>query len=147
MSEVRIRTARPDEFAEVLELWRDAAAFATTTDDLDGLRALHAGAPDALLIAGEGEAVVGTVIAGWDGWRGGIYRLVVARSHRRRGLGTQLVRAAVAALESRGARRIAAVVEGEDTQAMTFWRAMSTEQFEHDATQTRFTRTVRAGRP
>lgn len=46
----------------------------------------------ALLIAEEDEeaeddlAIVGSVIATWDGWRRSIYRLLVAPSHRRQGL-------------------------------------------------------------
>ncbi|MGO9498921.1 MAG: GNAT family N-acetyltransferase [Solirubrobacteraceae bacterium] len=33
----------------------------------------------------EGE-LVGALIAGWDGWRGNMYRLAVGPDHRRRGV-------------------------------------------------------------
>ncbi|MEX2245265.1 MAG: GNAT family N-acetyltransferase [Dehalococcoidia bacterium] len=135
-----IRPSVPADHDAVLALWREGAAFATTTDDLDGLGALHARDDGALLIAEDGPRLVGSVIAGWDGWRGGIYRIVVAPSHRRRGVGRELVRAAVTSLLERGVRRIAAVVEGEDAQAMAFWGAMDSEGFVHDAGQTRFVR-------
>jgi ribosomal protein S18 acetylase RimI-like enzyme len=137
-----IRVAARDDFDEVLALWRQDAAFATATDDLDGLGALCARDGDALLVADDGGRIVGTVIAAWDGWRGGIYRLVVASTHRRRGLGRTLVDAAVKALAARGARRIAAVVDGDDEQAMAFWRAMAAGGFEHDAAQERFAMAV-----
>ena len=42
------------------------------------------------MVAESDQQIVGTVIAGWDGWRGSIYRLVVAPSHRRAGLGRRL---------------------------------------------------------
>jgi ribosomal protein S18 acetylase RimI-like enzyme len=140
MVNVRIRTCLDSELDAVLALWREAAAFATATDDRDGLLALHGRDADALLVAEDAGRIIGSVIAGWDGWRGGIYRLVVAESHRRRGVARTLVRKAVAALEARGVRRIAAVVDADDKQAMAFWRALAADGFFHDAERTRFTR-------
>jgi ribosomal protein S18 acetylase RimI-like enzyme len=138
MSGIAIRPATPGEFPAILGLWRDAAAFATPTDDIDGLRALNASDPQALIVAtGEGNEIVGTIIVGWDGWRGNIYRLVVAPGHRRRGLGRRLVQAACDALAARGVRRIGAVVDAGDEQAMAFWNAASALGF-HDQDQARF---------
>ena len=54
--------------------------------------------------------IVGAVIAGWDGWRGNIYRLAVDAGHRRRGIGLQLVRAAEQYLHDCGVRRVTALV-------------------------------------
>src|ERR1017187_7313784 len=42
--------------------------------------------------------VVGTVMAGYDGHRGWIYSVAVSAAHRRRGIGSQLVRFAERAL-------------------------------------------------
>jgi ribosomal protein S18 acetylase RimI-like enzyme len=58
----------------------------------------------ALLVAVAGGGVVGTVIAGWDGWRGNIYRLAVHPNHRRRGTGRALAAAADDVLAALGAR-------------------------------------------
>jgi ribosomal protein S18 acetylase RimI-like enzyme len=63
------------------------------------------------------------VIAGWDGWRGSIYRLAVLPSERRHGLGKRLVTEALRHLQERGARRLQAIVVTTDAQAMGFWRA------------------------
>jgi ribosomal protein S18 acetylase RimI-like enzyme len=71
----------------------------------------------------EEEAIAGSVIAAWDGWRGTIYRLAVAPSHRRRGLGTELVSTAVKRLRAVGAVRLQAIVVETEAQAAGFWRA------------------------
>jgi ribosomal protein S18 acetylase RimI-like enzyme len=118
-----IRPAAESDLAAVLQLWRDAEAPPSPTDDTEALQQLLVADPGALLVAAEGEALIGSVIAGWDGWRGGIYRLAVHPAHRRRGLGRALVAEATARIAARGARRITALVMRDDPQAVSFWDA------------------------
>jgi ribosomal protein S18 acetylase RimI-like enzyme len=84
--------------------------------------------PSALIVAEENQLVVGSVVAAWDGWRGSIYRLVVAPSQRCRGLGSQLLRAAEARLSALRAVRVQAIVVESEAQAMAFWRESGWEQ-------------------
>ena len=65
--------------------------------------------------------MVGTVIAGWNGWRGEISRLAVAPGHRRRGVGTALVDAAHDRLRRLGGRRVTALVVAAEDAAVGFW--------------------------
>jgi ribosomal protein S18 acetylase RimI-like enzyme len=133
---VSIRPAVAADIPAVLELWREAAA-PTTTDDAEGVGALLAHDPGALLVAeSSSKEIVGTVIAGWDGWRGSIYRIAVAPSQRRAGLGRRLLREAEERLRRVGARRMHAIVVGTDEQAAGFWRA---SEWEHQRAQWRFT--------
>ncbi len=50
--------------------------------------------PSALLVAELGDQLVGSVIAGWDGWRGHLYRLAVHPDRSREGVGRALLVAA-----------------------------------------------------
>jgi len=120
---VNIRAAVPADFQGVLDLWRVAEAEPTHTDDLNSLDRLLTFNPSALLVAQTGDDLVGSVIAGWDGWRGSIYRLAVAPDYRRRGIGRDLIDAAVARLREAGARRLQAIVVEGDAQATGFWGA------------------------
>lgn len=122
-----------DDLDAVLELWKVAQAEPTHTDDLESLRKLLAHDPGALLVARVGEQLVCSVIAGWDGWRGSIYRLAVAPGHRRQGLARELVGAAEQRLQSVGAARLQATVVDNDERAMGFWSAVGWERQSHRA--------------
>ena len=65
--------------------------------------------------------VVGALIAGWDGWRGNMYRLAVRDGHRREGIGLALTRAGEDYLRQRGVRRVTALVAFDDETAGAFW--------------------------
>jgi ribosomal protein S18 acetylase RimI-like enzyme len=124
-----IRTAGAGDLPAILDLWKRAGTEPGHTDDIGSLTKLIAHDPGAVLVAAEDEAIAGSVIAAWDGWRGTIYRLAVAPSHRRRGLGTVLVSAAVKRLRTVGAVRLQAIVVETDPPATGFWRASGwTEQ-------------------
>lgn len=91
--------------------------------------------PGALIVAEADGGVVGTVIAGWDGWRGSIYRLAVGPDQRRRGLGQALLQAAEDRLTALGGRRLHAIVVESNDNAVAFWTA---SDWEHQAGQLRF---------
>ncbi len=83
-----IRSARASEIDEVLALWQVAydPAPVREADHRDSLRRLVDGAAGGcLLVAEHAGKVIGTVIAGWDGWRANLYRLAVAPERRRQG--------------------------------------------------------------
>lgn len=72
-------------------------------------------------------AVVGTLIAGWDGWRGNMYRLAVHPAHRRRGIARALIEEAHARLRAKGCVRITALVGSGQPEAEATWRAAGYE--------------------
>jgi ribosomal protein S18 acetylase RimI-like enzyme len=123
-----------DDIAGVLAFWREAAQ-ATSTDSTEVLVSLVERDPGALIVAEVNGRIVGTVIAGWDGWRGSIYRLAVAADQRRSGLGQALLGAAEDRLDALGARRLHAIVVESNDVAVAFWTA---SDWEHQAGQLRF---------
>jgi len=137
-----IRRAGPRDVPRVLDLWKEAEATPKPTDTPEGLSRLLASPQAVLLLAEADGRVVGTVIGGWDGWRGNIYRLAVLPEHRRRGVASALVREADAALAAMGARRITALVEGDHPWAVGFWNALERAGYEHDPTMTRYFKTL-----
>jgi ribosomal protein S18 acetylase RimI-like enzyme len=68
--------------------------------------------------------VIGTLIAGFDGWRGHMYRMAVHPEFRRRGIGRALVDEAEEHLRAIGCKRISAMVLADEAHAVEFWTAV-----------------------
>jgi len=119
---ITLRAGTRRDIEAVLAFWLDATAEPSTTDDARGLEGLLARSPGALILALDGDAIVGTIVAGWDGWRGALYRLAVQPSYRRRGIATRLVAEAEQLLRDRGVRRMHLIAShaGGET-AKSFW--------------------------
>lgn len=118
-----IRNAVERDIEPALSLWRAAGSPPSATDTPDGVRRLLATDSRVLLIAESDGAVVGTLIAVWDGWRGSFYRLAIAPERRRRGIATALLREGERRLRARGAVRLTAIVADDDPVAKGFWEA------------------------
>ena len=75
------------------------------------------------MLAVDGDVIVGSIIAGWDGWRAALYRLAVAPAYRRRGIATMLVTEAERLLRTeQGARRMHLIASRPGgATAESFW--------------------------
>ena len=118
-----IRHARIDDIDTILALWKAADAVESVTDDPGSIEILLRTPTARAYLAEDGSSVVGSIIAGFDGWRGSLYRLAVLPSHRRRGVALDLVREAERFLIDSGARKITAMVMRDHEHALRFWEA------------------------
>ncbi len=118
-----IRLANAGDAGAILELWRLAATVTTRTDDEASILSLIDRDPEALLLAEEEGALIGSVIAAFDGWRGTFFRLAVLPEHRRAGVGRALVAAGERSLRERGAARITLYAIKAEAGADAFWLA------------------------
>jgi predicted N-acetyltransferase YhbS len=123
MEDVLIRPATPTDFDQILALWGSIDRHVGLADLVQHLDTLHAHAPDLFLVAERGGELVGTLIAGWDGWRAQMARLAVSPAHRRAGIARQLVEEGERRLREKGAKRIYALVDRRSDPAAPFWRA------------------------
>jgi ribosomal protein S18 acetylase RimI-like enzyme len=122
--ELTLRPATPTDIPEVLAFWQTAAEDAhRPADSAQAIEALIARDPEALILALDDAIVVGSVIAGWDGWRCHLYRLAVAPTHRRLGIGRVLIEAAEERFRKLGGTRADAMVLGDNELAHHAWRA------------------------
>ena len=124
MPEITLRSCTPDDVAAVLALWKHSGVAGSLTNTTEDLLTRLARDADLFVVAEIEGTIVGTLVGGWDGWRGNMYRLVVDRDCRRRGIARALVREVEARLASKGARRVTALVLREEEAASAFWAAV-----------------------
>ncbi|WP_286928802.1 MULTISPECIES: GNAT family N-acetyltransferase [Aeromicrobium] len=119
-----VRQARPADVGELLEFWSGSAENASRPQDSEvAVERLLARDPAALIVADVDDRIVGTVIAGWDGWRAHLYRLAVGRDVRGRGIARRLLRHAEERLIDLGASRLDAMVLDGNEAGAAVWRA------------------------
>lgn len=120
---VSLAAATAGDVPELLALWAVAAENDTrAADTAQAVLALLERDPGACLVARQGERVVGSLIAGWDGWRAHLYRLAVHPDARRRGIASALLEAGAARLEALGAARLDAMVLEGNELGQALWR-------------------------
>ena len=122
----RLRTATNADVDDLLALWLEAAENESRpADTREAVVALLSRDADAVIVA-EAEhdgPLIGSIIAGWDGWRYHLYRLAVLPSWRRQGVGAALLEAAEARFKELGATRADAMVLTGNDLGQRLWKA------------------------
>ncbi|NGO78563.1 GNAT family N-acetyltransferase [Streptomyces sp. YC504] len=131
MTDLRIRAAGPEDLDAVLAFWKTAAEGTSISDDRAGVERLVERDPRALILAELDGDLVGTVIAGFDGWRCHLYRLAVHPDRRRRGIGAALLTAAEERFAALGGRRADAMVLVRNETGQRAWEAGGYRPEEH----------------
>jgi ribosomal protein S18 acetylase RimI-like enzyme len=118
------RAATAKDVPSVLQLWAESrSGHAETPDSAEAIRTLLDTDPGSLLVAEDGGAIQGALIAAFDGWRGNMYRLAVRPDRRREGIAARLVQHGEARLKQQGAPKVTALVGRGDQEAEGLWRA------------------------
>jgi ribosomal protein S18 acetylase RimI-like enzyme len=122
---VSIVSYRPDHFPGIDSLWNEAFPEDPPWNRAPiAIPAKMARQPELFLVALDGDKVVGSIMAGYDGHRGWLYAVAVLKSHRRRGVGTQLVREAERLLETLGCDKVNLQIRSANAQATQFYAGL-----------------------
>ena len=94
----------PADYDSVRQLWEgmESGVSIGRSDAPQEIEKKISRDPDLFLVAEENGQIIGSAIGGYDGRRGLLYHLAVAASHRKRGIGGQLLDAIEAQLRAKG---------------------------------------------
>lgn len=118
----------------VVALWEEAGLTRPWNDPRADIRRKLTVQPELFLVAVDGDRVVGSVMAGYDGHRGWLYYLAAATSHRGQGIGRRLVTEAERLLEAMGCPKVQLMVRPDNTAARGFYDELGYEPFDTWAT-------------
>jgi ribosomal protein S18 acetylase RimI-like enzyme len=114
----------PDEPA-VIALWNEVLPDAAPHNDpATTIRKKRAVDRDLFFVAESNDAVVGTVMGGYDGHRGWVYAVAVLPSCRRRGIGSALLRRLESALMERGCLKVNLQVRSSNREVVAFYERL-----------------------
>ncbi len=116
--------ARAD-LADIDALWREAFPDDEPRHRADAAApAKLAFQPELFLVARDGGCVIGSIVAGYDGYRGHINRVAVLKAYRRQGVGILLVREAEARLRALGCTKINLQIRAANHAVASFYRGL-----------------------
>src|SRR5262245_52674833 len=126
MSEITIQQFDDSRHRQqVINLWQLVFAYRSPHNQPDvAIDRKLAVADELFFVAANNEAVIGTIMAGYDGHRGWIYSLAVHPNQRRRGIGSQLMVHAERALAARGCVKINLQILPENKHVAQFYQSL-----------------------
>lgn len=108
----------------MVALWRACELVKPQNDPWRNIERKMADSSWGFLIAEDGDEVIGSVMAGYDGHRGWINYLASLPSRQRKGVGTALMWRAAAFLQQRGRPKISLQVRDGNEAALAFYASL-----------------------
>jgi ribosomal protein S18 acetylase RimI-like enzyme len=113
----------PEDYQAVHALWAQAGPgiHLRRSDEPQEIAKKVARDPDLFLLAEQDNAIIGSVLGGFDGRRGMVYHLAVAQDYRRQGIGEMLMQALEQRLREKGCIRFYLLVTRDNADAIRFY--------------------------
>jgi len=121
---IAIRSAFETDEAAVTALWHVCNLTAPYNDPATDFHFARSRPGSDILVAAEGDEIIGSVMVGHDGHRGWLYYVAVAPQHQKKGIGRALVKAAERWLSDRGVPKVHLMVRETNTQVVEFYAHM-----------------------
>lgn len=122
---LRIRPFERADTESVVALWEEAGLTRPWNDPRRDIERKLSVQPELFLVALDGDRLVGSVMAGYDGHRGWLYYL--AAREPRRGIGRALVAEAEERLVALGCPKVQLMVRRDNEAARGFYDALGYE--------------------
>ena len=119
-----------DDYAAIYDLWQDAGegVHLRPSDRRDQVAKKLERDPELFLVAELGGQVVGVMMGAWDGRRGWLHHLAVARQARGQGIATALVQAVEEGLRAKGCLKVNLLVWRGNSEARRLYRRLGYQE-------------------
>ena len=124
-SEIQIRQFNfPADYQQVYDLWcsMEKGVHIGRSDSPNEIEKKMARDPDLFLVAEAQNKIIGSVIGGYDGRRGLIYHLAVARLFRGQGIGSRLMDEVESRLRTKGCLKCYLLVTRDNPEAEVYYQ-------------------------
>lgn len=120
-----IRPYHEDDKFDVIGLWEKVFPNAPPHNNpASDIKTKSEVQPELFLVAIQGDQLVGTAMAGFDGHRGWVYYLGVDLDHQRQGIGTMLMKQVEAKLLSLGCPKLNLQIRANNAQVQSFYESL-----------------------
>ncbi|HWP97377.1 MAG TPA: GNAT family N-acetyltransferase [Syntrophomonadaceae bacterium] len=120
-----LRRAQESDIEAMLSFWSSIQEIQSSlADSRKQVQRFLADNPCSFLVACSENRVVGTVMGGYNGWRGSIYHLAVQPEYRGQGIGRALLLQCLEILQRRGAPRVDLTTYASNKNAQAFYRKL-----------------------
>ncbi|WP_084077978.1 GNAT family acetyltransferase [Demequina sp. NBRC 110057] len=127
----RVRRFAPRDTDAVVALWEECFPDDPARNEPRGvIERKLARDPDLFWVATDGDAVVGALLGGYDGYRGWLYHLAVTAERRGEGIARRLVERAVLELETLGCVKVNLQVRRSNSMVVGLYEAVGFEEFD-----------------
>lgn len=123
---MNIRKMTISDYDEVYKLWINTPGmgFNNMDDSRGGIEKFLKRNPSTCFVAEDENRIVGAILGGHDGRRGFIYHTAVSAMHRKKGIGSMLVKNVMIAFKAEGINKAALVAFEKNTDGNAFWEKM-----------------------
>jgi ribosomal protein S18 acetylase RimI-like enzyme len=108
---VSIRHYTDSDYEAVKQVLQEANLYDDVWEDRQNLKRKITRDPQSILLAEDGKQVIGCVFIVEDGWNAFIWRLAVRKDHRKKGIGTMLMKKAEDIIKARGIKESSIFVD------------------------------------
>lgn len=127
---IEIRTMEIQDYDQVYSLWIKIKGFAMRSidDSREGIHRFLKRNPTTSVVAVVEGKVVGAILCGHDGRRGCLYHVCVDQEYRKQGIGTNMVRFTMEALEKESISNVSLIAYTKNDIGNAFWRKIGWTQ-------------------
>ena len=125
---MQIRSFRPVDEDAVIALWQECGLTRPWNDSRKDIARKLAHQPKLFLVGTIDGMVIATAMVGYDGHRGWVYYLAVARAHRQQSLGRALMNKAESLLLELGCPKLNLQIRTSNVEVIAFYRSLGYQQ-------------------